>query len=157
MLVYWHLQKRLHDNKKLGPLSGVGVYMMPADAVSQSGHMVYMLDRRLISTPFVLPDPTVMPFDIGLQHSLAQHSAQLLGALSKELEPSHMVMDDGVDANSLSGAEVYKKLGKRGWFHGSVIDVRSCPVYPKKNWFKILYEDNYWEQMTYDKLKEIPQ
>ncbi len=122
----------------------LSVYMMPADAVNQSGHMVCTLDRRLISTQFVLPDPTVMPFDIGLRHSPAQHLAQLLGALTEELQPSHMVMDDGVGANSLYGAEVYKS----SWFHGRIIDVRSCPVYPNKIWFKILYEDNDWEQMT---------
>jgi hypothetical protein len=155
VLVYWHLHKRLRDDKKLGPLSGVGVYMMPADAVNQSGHMVYSLDGRLISTPFVLPDPTVMPFDIGLRQSLAQHSTQLLSALPEELDPGHMVMDDGVDATTLYGAEVYKKFGKKGWFSGRVIDVRPCPVNPSKIWFKILYEDNDWEQMSYDKLKEI--
>jgi hypothetical protein len=154
VLVYWHLDKRLRVNKKLGPTAGVGVYIGPADAVSQSGHQVFTLDCSVISTPFVIPDPAVLPFDHRLCRQLAQISTSALGALPSEVDPSTYVLDDGVDALSLHGAEVSKKF-EGIWYSGRVVDVYKDPNYPKVTLFKVLYEDNDSEVMTYDQLSKI--
>jgi hypothetical protein len=154
VLVYWHLDKRLRVDKRLRPSGGVGVYIGPADAVRQSGHQVYTLDGRVISTPFVIPDPAVMPFDHWLRRQLAQFSTSALGALPDDVEPSEFVLDDGVDALSLYGAEVYKKFHK-GWFRGRVVNVSKDPHHPKVLLFKILYEDNNTEVITYENLLQI--
>jgi hypothetical protein len=115
VLVYWHLNKCLSVDKKLWPTAGVGIYIGPADAVCQSGHQVYTLDGSVISTPFVIPDPPILAFDHGLRWQLEQLSTSALGVLLKEIDPTLYVLNNGVDALSLFGAEVYKKFSQ-GWF-----------------------------------------
>ncbi len=154
VLVYWHLPKRHCADRKLGPTCGVGIYIGPADAVRQSGHQVYTLDGCVISTPFVIPDSSVYPFDQGLQQMLAQISSSTLDALPKELEPSSLVLNDGVDATSLIGAEVRRKFPS-GWFNGRVVQVFPDPNYPDVLLFKVVYEDNNDEVMTYESLTKI--
>ena len=109
VLVYWHLNTQHSAVQKLGPTAGVGIYIGPADAICPFGHQVFTFDGSVLSTPFMVPDLSVFPFDQGLRQMLAQISTSTLDALSKDLEPSSLILDDGVDANNLIGAEVYKK------------------------------------------------
>jgi hypothetical protein len=85
---------------------------------------------------------------------LAQISSSTLDALPKELEPSSLVLDDGVDATSLIGAEVRRKFPS-GWFNGRVVQVFPDPNYPDVLLFKVVYEDNDDEVMTYESLTKI--
>ena len=154
VLVYWHLNKRNCADKKLGPTCGVGVYIGPADAVRQSGHQVYSVDCCVLSTPYVIPDLSVMPFDQGLQQILAQLSTLSVDALPADIDPSEFVINNEVDSYSLIGAEVYKEFDYK-WYSCSVLHVHCDPNHSKVLLFKIVYKDNDSEATTYDELKKI--
>ncbi len=62
---------------------------------------VFTLDGHVISTPFVIRDPAMLPFGHGLCRQLAQISTSALVALPSEVDLSLYVLDNGVDMLSL--------------------------------------------------------
>jgi hypothetical protein len=65
VLVYWHINKRNCTYSKISLTGGTATYIGPGEAFGESGQKVYTSDDRLIATPYVVADETILPLNTG--------------------------------------------------------------------------------------------
>ena len=153
VLAYWPLSKVKRDDPKLG-CNGVGVYLGPAEMRGQTGHLVLTQSGHVLCVAHVRVDTAVRPFLRGLVNVLSDKSVS--SSLSDTtVDLAAFVLEDGVLAGDLIGAEVKQTFPGHCTFHGRVVDVHASADDPHDVVFETVYSDGDGEIIPYVDLKPL--